>query len=431
MSCYRPRMSPPSTSRFLHAPSARCAGLVAGLVAACGGSARPTVAPAPVESAAPATPAVAPTARTPAVATPAAEAPAPVVAATGSVAVMVRPQPAYVELTTGAQLVNCDLVIENGTATDLRLDKIEVSVLDGKGALAWRKFLDGNGISPSITTIPNRDVGARQRVLLLNPLWAFPRDLELARLRYELTFVRTGGAGTDAAPPTVATVEVKPVVYANRAKLQLPLPGRMIVWDGHDFFSHHRRWDYLFAPIQALGFDSNAMRYSYDLVPVDAAGEMLHGDPAKNESWIGFGQPIYATAAGTVVAVVGDKADDHQFDMEMLKTDLRVVFGNYVVIDHGGGEHSLFGHLKQGSAKVAVGARVTAGQELAAIGASGSSIMPHLHYQLQSGPDGHAEGLPSYFHDYRRVLGSRSVAVKRGQIDSGDLLERAPAKRGR
>ena len=34
-----------------------------------------------------------------------------------------------------------------------------------------------------------------------------------------------------------------------------------------------------------------------------------------------------------------------------------------------------------------------------------------------------AEGLPSYFRAFRRVLGSSQIEVQRGQIDSGDIVE--------
>lgn len=62
---------------------------------------------------------------------------------------------------------------------------------------------------------------------------------------------------------------------------------------------------------------------------------------------------------------------------------------------------------------------------IARVGASGSALFPHLHYQLQNRPDGHAEGLPSYFLDFTRIRGARRDRVRRGAIDSGDIVERA------
>ncbi len=339
--------------------------------------------------------------------------PEPRPAAAPAPTVTVRPAPAYVERTDGGQVLHVDLVIANPAPVSRKITRFQVTVHDASGAIAYRRFIDGNGVSPAILTIPNRDVPANGTNLLLNPLPVFPNDLDLARVRFDIDFEDAGSA----------SVEVAPVVYRNRASLQLPLRGRLIVWDGHDLLAHHRRWDYLFEPIRAFGFVSNAARYSYDLVPVDAAGAMAHGDEARNESWIGFRAPVVAPADGTVVALTDDQLDDRKFEMADLARDLMVVYGNRIVIDHGNGEHSVLAHLAHRSAKVKLGDRVRAGQVIAAIGASGSAMFPHLHYQLQTSATGTAEGLPSYFHAFTRIRGKRRTAVISGQIDSGEIIE--------
>lgn len=333
----------------------------------------------------------------------------------------VRPAPAYIERTDGGQVLHCDLVIENPAAVTRKVTRLQVTARDASGAIGYRRFIDGNGVSPAILTVPNREVPANGTVLLLNPMPVFPRDLDIARVRFDIDF----SEGDDRV--TSAFVEVAPVVYRDQVKLQLPIRGRLIVWDGHDLLAHHRRWDYLFQPIRDFGFVSNAGRYSYDLVPIDADGAMSHGDEARNESWIGFRAPVHAPAAGTIVVVVDDQLDNRQFDTADLKRELMVVYGNRIVIDHGHGEFSVLAHLAQGSAKVKVGDRIRAGEVIAAIGASGSAMFPHLHYQLQSSATGTAEGLPSYFHGFARIRGSRRVAVTTGQIDSGEIVE-TPAK---
>jgi hypothetical protein len=396
------------------------------MVACGGGGARPAplapAAPCPVCPAA----AAAATPATPASAAETQPSPAAAVAIPGGVlTVTVLPKPAYIERSDSAQLVNCDLRIENGTGLPWELTAIEVSVLDRAGALAWRKRIDDGGVSPGITVVPNRALPAGGQVLLLNPIHTFSGALDLATLRFELTF-----QGADRKTVT-ATAEVAPAAYAGHARLRLPVAGRLLVWDGHDFLSHHRRWDYVFEPIRAMGFDSNAARYSYDLVTVDAAGAMFHGDEADNASWFSFGQPVLAPAAGKVVAVVSGEPDDRRFDMARLAQSLLVVYGNHILIDHGHGEISMLAHLQQGSATVKVGDPVAAGQMIAKMGASGSAMFPHLHYQLQTTADGHAEGLPSYFHDFARLHGARRVAVKRGQIDSGDLVDSKAPRRAR
>jgi murein DD-endopeptidase MepM/ murein hydrolase activator NlpD len=52
-------------------------------------------------------------------------------------------------------------------------------------------------------------------------------------------------------------------------------------------------------------------------------------------------------------------------------------WGNWVVIDHGGGLESLYAHLKQGSVTVAVGGTVTQGQAIGTVVATGAATGSH------------------------------------------------------
>jgi murein DD-endopeptidase MepM/ murein hydrolase activator NlpD len=56
-------------------------------------------------------------------------------------------------------------------------------------------------------------------------------------------------------------------------------------------------------------------------------------------------------------------------------------FGLHVVIDHGGGLSSLYGHLS--SVAVLSGEYVVAGQVVGAVGSSGNSTGPHLHFEIR------------------------------------------------
>jgi murein DD-endopeptidase MepM/ murein hydrolase activator NlpD len=51
--------------------------------------------------------------------------------------------------------------------------------------------------------------------------------------------------------------------------------------------------------------------------------------------------------------------------MEEIKANQNSDFGNYIIIDHGGGYYSLLGHLRHESVRVRLGDRVKAGQEAA------------------------------------------------------------------
>ena len=59
----------------------------------------------------------------------------------------------------------------------------------------------------------------------------------------------------------------------------------------------------------------------------------------------------------------------------------RVGYGNFVVVAHGHGVETLYGHLK--TIDVAVGDQVAVGQFIGLEGSSGFSTGPHLHFELR------------------------------------------------
>ncbi len=56
-------------------------------------------------------------------------------------------------------------------------------------------------------------------------------------------------------------------------------------------------------------------------------------------------------------------------------------YGNAVVIDHGGGVATLYGHLSRWD--TSVGRTLTAGQVVGAVGNTGNSTGPHLHFEVR------------------------------------------------
>ncbi|MFF8413752.1 MULTISPECIES: peptidoglycan-binding protein [Streptomyces] len=81
------------------------------------------------------------------------------------------------------------------------------------------------------------------------------------------------------------------------------------------------------------------------------------------------GTAVYAAAAGTVVrrgtAVLSGRT------------------GNGLVLSHGGGQYTYYGHLSV--FRVALNATVAAGQRIADMGATGNVTGPHLHFETHSG----------------------------------------------
>jgi murein DD-endopeptidase MepM/ murein hydrolase activator NlpD len=131
---------------------------------------------------------------------------------------------------------------------------------------------------------------------------------------------------------------------------------------------------------------------------------------------------VRATASGTVVKTVADQPDDGSFDPAASLKDLNALCGNYVVIDQGG-VFALFAHLKRDSIKVVAGDRVRRGDVIAAIGNSGSSLFPHLHFQLMDAADMRGEGVPVLFRDFTRRYAGTRRSVRAGNVDSGEEID--------
>lgn len=76
------------------------------------------------------------------------------------------------------------------------------------------------------------------------------------------------------------------------------------------------------------------------------------------------GTPIYATANG-VAKIAGNTGNG---------------YGNHVVISHGYGYETLYGHMFK--VKVRVGERVNRGEVIGYVGSTGKSTGPHCHYEV-------------------------------------------------
>jgi septal ring factor EnvC (AmiA/AmiB activator) len=68
---------------------------------------------------------------------------------------------------------------------------------------------------------------------------------------------------------------------------------------------------------------------------------------------------------------------------EVVLADVMGTYGNTIIIQHGGGDYSVYGSLA--SMAVAKGARVTKGQSIGTIGATDPALPPHLHFEIRRG----------------------------------------------
>lgn len=118
--------------------------------------------------------------------------------------------------------------------------------------------------------------------------------------------------------------------------------------------------------------------YAIDFVKVDANGKLFSGKGTQLSDFYGWDHEILAAADGVVTM-----ADDHWKDLPA-GVGGKFDQANFVSIEHEGGEHTDYGHIRQGSARVKAGDRVQKGQPIARVGNSGASGLPHLHFTMST-----------------------------------------------
>jgi len=99
-------------------------------------------------------------------------------------------------------------------------------------------------------------------------------------------------------------------------------------------------------------------------------------------SWLRRNIAVLAAAPGTVAGIRNDLPDHLPGQYDPDRTKGREC-GNGVLIDHGGGWHTQYCHMRQGSVQVHKGDQVYRQQPLGSIGLSGKTEFPHLHFGVR------------------------------------------------
>lgn len=188
----------------------------------------------------------------------------------------------------------------------------------------------------------------------------------------------------------VTPFDVPVTRYRPKTKLIFPFRGRGLVSAGGVNDGGHR---------------NSSGQFAIDVLALtDDYAPMICSDD-RNECSAGFGRrEIIAPADGLVAQVWSDIPDNPSWDNadpKLFTKDGTVVdTGNSVVLDHGNGEFSVIAHMKQGTVIVTKGQRLRQGETIGLLGNSGESYGPHVHYQLQDGPDlNRANALPVRFEN--------------------------------
>lgn len=333
------------------------------------------------------------------------------------ISVKAKPDKVLIEKGENRQFLNFDFLVTNTSTDTFTLTKVLVSVFDKNNQLISSRFLDNNGTAPSITLIPNREFTGVSSKLIFNPFADFNLTTPLAQLKYEWTFTKNNNE------EFMIKTAVAPQLFDQKTNYTFPLKGKAIVYDGHDLYSHHRRFDYEFAPIKGLGISANFMRYAYDFILLDKNNQQFAGDGKSDADYFGFGKAVYSIGDGKVIYASNEHKDDKQFNIPGIATNPLELYGNCIAILHANNTVSIYAHLKQNSLKIKKGDTVKAQQEIAAIGVSGSSFIPHLHFEIRTSIAASAEGVPSYFSNIYLLESNIKTKLKSGLAETGNIIE--------
>ncbi|HLU07950.1 MAG TPA: M23 family metallopeptidase [Woeseiaceae bacterium] len=301
--------------------------------------------------------------------------------------VPVPPSPVVV---VGESQLVYELHLTNFASTGLVLEQLEVTDATGDNVLLEldaaelerRLYRPGAGSEgmPDARLIEAGKLGIVYLEMMVQSD-AYPQNLE-----HRITFHSEGEAKESAA------VEGGSVSVRPEPPIVLSSPLRGGPWAAiHDaaWPRGHRRFIY--------AVDGEATipgRYAIDWVLLDDDGRYATGDRDVVTNRLGYGAEVLSVAEGTVVAARDDIAES-ELVSEHPDHPLEDAAGNYVAIDIGNGRVAFFEHLKPGSVRVRAGDRVRRGQVIGALGFTGHSTGPHLHFHVadRNSPLG-AEGVP-------------------------------------
>ncbi|WP_420120342.1 M23 family metallopeptidase [Nakamurella sp.] len=342
--------------------------------------------------------------------------------------------PAPVTGTDGRVYLAYELYLTNATSTPVTIDSVAVrpagsadgaplQEFSGSDLLARSRVIGAtpSAAAPTAMTLQGGQVG----VVWLDPSVATPGDVPAA-----LDHVVAAGfaqAPNPLVPAAVTeTIARTAVSRVPAAVIASPLSGdRWLNGNGCcNAVTAHRG---ALNPIN--GRYHLAERFAIDWVQLNADDQIYRGDKTDLASYAYYGAPIHAVADGEVVAV-SDSLPDQPPGADPPAGSLQVdqFGGNYVVerfTQNGQDYYAFYAHLKpgSGSAAVTVGQQISAGDQVGALGNSGNSDAPHLHFHVMDGPNPLASnGLPYVFDALTMVGRAASPAAIDAAAGSGAAL---------
>ena len=243
------------------------------------------------------------------------------------------------------------------------------------------QFCGNDLIAPNIK-LAGPKLDRDQALLIASQVFAFSGARDTLR-------VRVHGNIDDRTTEFTGSIPIKSEFAQN--KYIFPLRGVWYAGYGASFHTGHR-W-------------AVPEEFALDIAKIGESGLSHKGDGTRFDDYYAYSADVLAAANGRVTSIANDQPEDpsamqrpnetqeayfarlQKEQAERLAKGLTAIAGNYVMIDHGKNEHSLYAHLQPGSVRVRVGDQLKAGDVIGKLGSSGNSTEPHLHFQVCDKPN--------------------------------------------
>src|SRR5437763_9115564 len=208
----------------------------------------------------------------------------------------------------------------------------------------------GTDLIASAIKLAGATLARDQALLIVEQVFAFRGARDTLR-------VRVHGNIDDHATEFTGSIPIKSEFAQN--KYIFPLRGVWYAGWGASFHTGHR-WG---APEE----------FALDIAKLGGDGLTHRGDGTKFEDYYAYGSEVLTASDGRGIKAANDQPEDpsamqrpgetqeayfarlRKEQGERLAKGLTAITGNYVMIDHGKNEYSLYAHLQLGSVRVHVG----------------------------------------------------------------------------
>jgi len=121
------------------------------------------------------------------------------------------------------------------------------------------------------------------------------------------------------------------------------------------------------------GLNKAFLRTPVDFARISSSFSLARKHPVLNTIRAHKGTD-YAASIGTPIRSTGDG--------KIIFAGRKGAFGNCIIIQHGQGYQTLYGHMNSFAKGISTGSRVGQGQVIGAVGKTGLASGPHLHYEF-------------------------------------------------